>query len=301
MLQIKIFLQGFLQLQERFRRITANQTMRRQDDDVFVVHVGEVGHDVVERLAAAPLGALAAHLVTVIQSRFVAMMAVGDQQGLIFHFLLQPMDQGGIRNAPEAAFAAAVLLDFDEWSRTFDVLRQRAIDRLLRLSVKRKNGTQLGVTGEHEPQPVFLRRVERFLVRPDRPAGELLELRERKKALTLFFFPPFQGEALAQKINRRSFISLEDPVGLPIGKQLRHGVVGIGLLAEIQTDKIVGRPAVELFLLFLRDHVVRRRDDFGQVPEFFSVVENPTKTSDAYHGSLFPLCNRRWHLADSIS
>src|SRR5206468_12422863 len=118
----------------------------------------------------------------------------------------------------------------------------RAIDRLLRLSVKRKNRTQLGVTGEHEPQPVFLRRVECFLVRPDRPAGELLELRERKKALTLFFFPPFQGEALAQKINRRSFISLEDPVGVPVGTQLRDDVAVLGLLPEAQTEQIVGSP-----------------------------------------------------------
>src|SRR5919108_2518473 len=55
LLQIKIFLQSLLELQKRLRRITANQTVRRQDDDVFIVHIGKVCRDVIECLATAPM------------------------------------------------------------------------------------------------------------------------------------------------------------------------------------------------------------------------------------------------------
>ena len=79
LLDVEIGLQRFFQLQERLVRIAAHEPVGGQDCDVVVVDIGAVGHDVVEGFVAAPLAALAAHVIAVAERRFVTMVAVGDQ------------------------------------------------------------------------------------------------------------------------------------------------------------------------------------------------------------------------------
>ena len=73
------------------------------------------------------------------------------------------------------------------------------------------------------------------------------------------------------------------PLDLPIVEQLRDGVVRVGFLTQIETDKIIGRLFVKLFLLFLGNDVVGRRDDFAQIFDFLLIVKDSTKRRDAYH------------------
>ena len=55
LLDIKIRLQRLFQFEKRLMRVTAHETMRRQDDDVVVVHIREVSHDVIESRTAVRL------------------------------------------------------------------------------------------------------------------------------------------------------------------------------------------------------------------------------------------------------
>src|SRR2546422_11213652 len=104
--------------------------MRWHNDDVFVADVGEINHDVIERFAAVPLASLIAHLIAIIERCFITVMAVGNEQPLVFDFGLNFPDQCSIRDAPETTIIAVLMLDLDEGLDSFDLAGELAVDRL---------------------------------------------------------------------------------------------------------------------------------------------------------------------------
>ncbi len=179
------------------------------------------------------------------------MVAVGDDQLLIQHLTLNFPDNLRGADAPEAQFIAVILLDLEQRREPFDRERKYSVDRWLGLSIKREDRAQLRVAGKHQLEPIFPRCVMGFFMRPDIAAAQILEFRESDKTFADFLFAGLELEALRQKINRRLIVALENSLALPLIQQLSDGTVGFRLLAEVQSDKIIRRFLIKLFLFCL--------------------------------------------------
>jgi hypothetical protein len=103
------------------------------------------------------------------------------------------------------------------------------------------------------------------------------------------------AEFFLQKIKLRLGRSSQDVFFLPgrielgrTGISVIPGVVLRSLLAENQTDYILGMPLVKLLLLLRRNHVIGRGDDLAEVADFSSIIRDPAERDNHSHFSFSP-------------
>src|SRR5262245_37425257 len=168
-------------------------------------------------------------------------MAVGNEQRLLLHFTLSFLDQRRVGNAPELTHIAVIHLEFDQWSQAFEGYGEHAIDGLLRVSVERENRAQLGMTRADQLKTVFSGSIESFFMRPDGAVDRILQLGKSEKTAAQFFLAALEFKTVRQEIDRRSLVALENAIALPFIEQCRDRGVRVGLLAQIQPDKIIRR------------------------------------------------------------
>ena len=110
------------------------------------------------------------------------------------HLPLHFFDHCRVGDTPKLAFVIAIQLDLDKRRHAFEGDGEHAVDALLRISVERKDRAQLGMTSEHELEPVFFGRVEGFLVGPDVAGGRILQFDEGEKTIAQLLLAGFELE-----------------------------------------------------------------------------------------------------------
>jgi len=256
-------------LVERPRQRAPHEAVRGEDHHALLLHVCQVGEDVLR-------GLVPALLVAVLERGLVAVMAVGDDDGLGRERCFDARDRGGIRHPPE--LVPAVHVD-DRLAERPDELAHR----LARARVEAEDRAQVGGRGEQDREAVGLGAGERALVRADDARAELLEPEPAEEAVAPAARAVGQAEALGVEVDRRRRVAHEEPARHPLAERARRRGAAIRLLGQDEPDHVVRAPRVELGLLARRDDIVGRRQHEAQVAGAGRVVAKALERADDGH------------------
>ena len=226
----------------------AQQAVRRQHHETLLLHVGE------ERQDRSPTSAV---LGAVRQRGLVAMVPVGDEDGLVRERRRDTRDRRRIGHAPHAVDLAARPGHFDEGRAPHagDVAQA-----LAGAGIHPEDGTQVGAGGPEQRELVALRSGEGALVRPHHPARELLEPEATEHAVALVAGPVGQPVLLRVEVEAGVGVAHQHPRGHPVAQRHCRRIGPLRLARQDEPHDVPGTALVERRLLRGRDHVVGRRD-----------------------------------------
>ena len=231
----------------------AHQAMGGQNLQAGRVHVDE-GHDHAAGAGEVRVVAAEGH------GGFVAVVAVGDEQFLVRHELL---DLGGGADLPHAVDGAVLVGDFGDGRRGGGLIEQ-GVDGAGRVGIEHEDGFEVGVGVLEQLHAVLLGTGEGLLVAEDDARGVVFHLAEGDEALA--------DEALAG-IGNDEFLEVGEHAGFGIARPdaaqdpLLHGAGGAGVdifgfavagaaLSEDDAHQIVGARLEVVALHGRRDLVV---------------------------------------------
>ena len=154
----------------------------------------------------------------------------------------------------------------------------------LLVSVQAQDGAELGVAGEHQLQAVLLGLGHGGLVAVD-PAAEVLDGGQCDEAAPFPGDPVLQPVFLAEVIDGRGVLRHQGAVLLPLPEPPRHGLVGIGVAAEIDAHDVVRRTVIQLRLVLGGDDVVGRGHHPGKIVSLPGVVGQAPEGKDLCHAA----------------
>jgi len=162
--------------------------MGGQNDQAAGVHIDEGHHDRrfraggMRQLAGAGLGVSrhdAGNLLQVVQSRLVAVVAIGDDQFLVGHGSRQHTDDRRIADAPQPVQHAVLVGDFGIGGAAAIV--ENLLHAASGVRIEHENLAEVSVRGLEQIEPVAPGFGEGLLMAEDDLVGIVVELAERDK------------------------------------------------------------------------------------------------------------------------
>src|SRR5215475_13276380 len=183
----------------------------------------------IKRFTTVKIRPFLAYVIQVLQGSLVAVMPVGDKQRLVDHGPLHDADDLRVRDGPQLASSAVLVLSRYRRGSALGILGQYAIDSLLGLRIECEDRAKVCMASEHQAQSVFLRPLKRALMRMDIASGRILQPDQGEKSQAFFFFSRTQAEPLPQKIDRALFFAQQHALLLPAFKELGRRFIGVPL------------------------------------------------------------------------
>ena len=247
-----------------------DDTMSGQDGEAFAARVDEGHHGaLVGSGGNGGSAGLGAAFVTVVQSGFVAMMAVGDDQFLVLHGGVDGGDALRIGDGPEAMDDAVFVGEFGGGRRGGFGFGENSVHAFLRVGIEHEElaGMQTSVAEEFEA--VGFGAGESVFVAEDDAGGIVFELTGADEAAARAFFGGTgDGELLGVGVESGCGILEEDAVANPLfdfGGGARVDVVLRRIVLEgaafFDGDQIVRMHGVIFGLALGGNFVVRLSED----------------------------------------
>ena len=187
------------------------------------------------------------------------MMPVGDDEGLLGHFLGHGFDEVLVRDSQQGVAVALFVLNVAYGMR--DVrFRQQALNVQRGIGVKPEDRIEVHLGGSQQVQAVHLGTGERFFVGPDRAGVKIFQSNRRDKTRSHAFLP-VDGIGLPAQVDRGLLVPDQNAVAQPLLPEPRRTGIAVLLLVipgmllpEINSDDVIGGLLVQ--------HLPRLRGDY---------------------------------------